>query len=308
MRIAMSCVCWLIAGVLVSPDAPAHSCTRSSTTVVERFLSSQGEPLVSYRALRRLTAASRGGRMQASLAAWTSFDPEHGFQYDVVEETGSGTIRSRVLRPALAAERDARASGDASKGALTELNYEFGTPDTGDDLLVTVAIRPRRKDTLLVDGFDRADARRRRPGAARGHAGQAAVVLDAARRRRPAVRARRGSSGPDVDGLYCRCADCRPVHVLDGVPRTESVQRPDCGCESAPGGLDGSGPLNLPTGRAVSTRPSRAGCHPVVAGFDSPGPRRRPSQQATSSTLGAPVGAPVVHREQGERALSQEVA
>ena len=152
MRIAISCVCWLVAGVLVYPEAPANFPAHSSTTIVERFLSSQGEPLVSYRALRRLTAASRGGRMQASLAAWTSFDPEHGFQYNVIEETGSGMIRSRVLRAALAAEREARASGNASQGALTELNYEFGTPDTGDDLLVTVAIRPRRQDTLLVNG------------------------------------------------------------------------------------------------------------------------------------------------------------
>ena len=158
----------------------------------------------------------------------------------MIEETGSGTIRSRVLRAALEAEREARASGDASKGALTELNYEFGTPDTGDDLLVTVAIRPRRQDTLLVNGSivltrDDADL----------------VRLEGTLVKRPSFWTRRvdvvrqyarvaGSSGPDVDGLDCRRADCRPVHVLDGL-RVRKRERPDCGCDSAPGGLDEAG-------------------------------------------------------------------
>ena len=150
MRIALSTV--LVAGVFVCTGTPVHVRTGAPSNVVERFLSSPGEPLVSFRALRRLAAASRGGRMQASLTAWTSLDPDRGFQYDVVEETGSGMIRSRVLRAALEAERQTRASGDGSKGALTEVNYEFGAPDTGDDPLVTVAIRPRRQDTLLVKG------------------------------------------------------------------------------------------------------------------------------------------------------------
>ncbi len=150
MRIALSTVS--VAGVFVFTGTPVHVRTGTSTTVVERFLSSPGEQLVSFRALRRLTAGSRGGRMQASLTAWTSLDPDRGFQYEVVEETGSGMIRSRVLRAALEAERQTRASGEGSKGALTQVNYVFGAPDTGDDPLVTVAIRPRRKDKLLVNG------------------------------------------------------------------------------------------------------------------------------------------------------------
>ena len=156
MRIALSRLSWLVTGVCVfgwlTAETPALFRTAARASVVERFLSGTGEQLVSYRAVRRLTAASRGGRMQASLTALTTFDPEGGFHYEVVEETGSGMIRSRVLHAALEAERETRARGDAAKGALSELNYEFGAPDPGDDPLVTVAIRPRRRDTLLVNG------------------------------------------------------------------------------------------------------------------------------------------------------------
>jgi hypothetical protein len=157
MRIALSCMSWLVTGLFIvgglTAETPAFFGAGARASVVERFLSNTGEQLVSYRALRRLTAASRSDRMRASLTAWTSFDPEDGFQYEVVQETGSGMIRSRVLRAALEAEREVRARGDTAKGALSEMNYEFGAADTGEDPLVTVAIRPRRQDTLLVNGF-----------------------------------------------------------------------------------------------------------------------------------------------------------
>ena len=64
--------------------------------------------LVSYRAVRRLSVVARGGKMTASLTAWTSLDPVNGFDYDVLDESGSGMLRSRVLHGALEAEREAK--------------------------------------------------------------------------------------------------------------------------------------------------------------------------------------------------------
>src|SRR5262245_45084773 len=93
--------------------------------IVQRFLASPEAPLTSYHAFRTLEAETRGGQMRARLTASTSLDPILGFQYSIVDETGSGIVREKVLRAALEAERALRANGEDRRGALTASNYEF---------------------------------------------------------------------------------------------------------------------------------------------------------------------------------------
>jgi hypothetical protein len=156
MRMAMSCLlCALaLAGFNSRAQEPvADAQTRSdSLTHVERFLNATDTPLVSYRAVRHLEAAARNGSMRATLTAITSLDPEAGFQFEVVEESGSGVIRNKVLRAALEAERRARNSTDRERGALSRMNYVFGPAAVIEPGLVRVEIQPRRDDTLLIDG------------------------------------------------------------------------------------------------------------------------------------------------------------
>jgi hypothetical protein len=119
--------------------------------LLQRFFAPPAQPLVSYRAQRVLTASTRGGRLHASLEAWTTLDPR-GFTYEVTSEDGSAMIRRKVLIAALDAEAKAvQAGGHAA--ALTVDNYEFlsVTGDRDDDL-VKVAVRPRRKHVMLIDG------------------------------------------------------------------------------------------------------------------------------------------------------------
>jgi hypothetical protein len=126
------------------PAAPA--------VVLEKFLTSSDKPLTSYKALRRLSVAARGGKMKASLVAESSLDPERGFEYRVIEEEGSGFLRSRVLHPVLEAERQARLRANGSHGALSEMNYKFTPGELSADGLLRVAIKPKRKDELLMEG------------------------------------------------------------------------------------------------------------------------------------------------------------
>ena len=147
MRPAVSClVLILLAGVFGSGQE------KLPVTHVDRFLEAADTPLVSYRAIRRLEAATRNGRMKASLTVMTSLDPDHGFQFEILEESGSGLIRSKVLRGALEAEQRARSSGEMARSALSRLNYEFGEPEATEPGFVRVGIRPRRSDTMLVIG------------------------------------------------------------------------------------------------------------------------------------------------------------
>jgi hypothetical protein len=120
--------------------------------MIERFLSSTGAPLNSYRAIRTLEAATRGGKMRARLRAQTVLDAAGGFQYAILEEDGSGTIRQRVLRPALEAEREMRSSGDVERGALTASNYDFADAQSLENGRVEIGIHPKRQDKLLLQG------------------------------------------------------------------------------------------------------------------------------------------------------------
>ena len=119
---------------------------------IDKFLAPDQQPLVSYRALRQLTASTRGGRLQATVSAWTTLDPVKGFSYEIVSEEGSSIIRRKVLIAALEAERKAIGSTDADNASLTRANYEFlGLADEQDDL-TRVDVKPRRKSMMLIDG------------------------------------------------------------------------------------------------------------------------------------------------------------
>jgi hypothetical protein len=156
MRMAMACLLCALALAGFNPRAQESlagvKTGTDSLTHIERFLNSADTPLVSYRAVRHLEAAARNGRMRATLTAITSLDPDAGFQFEVIEESGSGVIRNKVLRAALEAERRARNSSDRERGALSRLNYVFGPAAVVEPGLVRVEIQPRRDDTLLIDG------------------------------------------------------------------------------------------------------------------------------------------------------------
>src|SRR5947209_5379425 len=88
--------------------------------LLDRFFAPDDQPLVSYRAFRHLTASTRGGKMSASLDAWTSLDPQHGFRFEITRMEGSSVIQKHVLLKALDAEQDAVQSvSNKSQSALT---------------------------------------------------------------------------------------------------------------------------------------------------------------------------------------------
>src|SRR5262245_64470331 len=105
MRRAWVAIALVATGVAVEAGRPAQGPFRH--VIIDRFLAPDDQPLVSYKALRRLTAETRGGRMMATLEAWTTLDPVKGFSYEITKEDGSAVIRRRVLQAALDAEQKA---------------------------------------------------------------------------------------------------------------------------------------------------------------------------------------------------------
>ena len=119
---------------------------------LERFLGPEQSPLTSYRALRRLSAATRGGRMSAAIVAWTELDPTRGFRYEIVSRSGSPAVQSRALVPALEIEARALATGDGEPAALVRANYRFDDATSREGELVRVGITPTREAPMLLEG------------------------------------------------------------------------------------------------------------------------------------------------------------
>jgi hypothetical protein len=109
-------------------------------------------PPTQYRALRHLDARSERLGASGWMDAWTEVAAGSGFRFQIVGEGGSGFIRSHVLRPWLAHEEKMWAAGDPGRAAWTSDNYVFEERGAGPDSLVAFAVRPRRKDMLLVTG------------------------------------------------------------------------------------------------------------------------------------------------------------
>ena len=119
---------------------------------LERFLGPEAAPLRSYRALRRLMASTRGGRMEATIIAWTELDPARGFRYQVVSRSGSAAVQNRALIPALEMEAHSLAPGDSGRAALTRANYRFAEAAETEGGLLRIAVTPYREAPMLLDG------------------------------------------------------------------------------------------------------------------------------------------------------------
>jgi len=136
------------AGVVVA----LMSAAQTGVSPLDRFLARGQEPTVEYRALRRLEAHNPKFNQSAWMTAWTEYDRAHGFRFTIVGEGGSSYIRSKVLRAALEGEQKIWDNDEPDRAGLTRENYLFDTMAPAPDGLATVAVKPRRKDVLLVDG------------------------------------------------------------------------------------------------------------------------------------------------------------
>ena len=148
----------VVASIATAPALRAGEGMRRPA-LLERFLRPETAPLTSYRALRRLTASTRGGRMQATIIAWTELDSARGFRYEIISRSGSPAVQSRALIPALEIEAQSLAPGDGGRAALGRANYRFEEARQWEGGLVRISITPNRQAPMLLEGamFLRAD-------------------------------------------------------------------------------------------------------------------------------------------------------
>jgi len=140
---------WVIAFTLVA-GASVGATSLPTERPATRLPSLHDQPLTQYRAYRRMHARSEHFGQEAWLEAWTEMDGG-GFRYNVVSESGSDYIRTKVLKAVLKREQELIADGECQRSELTPDNYDFEEAVQGDGERY-VAIKPKRKDVLLVDG------------------------------------------------------------------------------------------------------------------------------------------------------------
>jgi hypothetical protein len=141
----------LVALLVANAGAAGPARSTQNASILERFLALDDPAPTQYRALRHLEANNDHFEKSAWMDVWTEGDPS-GFRYQIVAEEGSDYIRSRVFRATLETERKVWASGAPDKAGLTPANYVFEDGDAHPDGLVSLAVKPRRKDMLLVTG------------------------------------------------------------------------------------------------------------------------------------------------------------
>jgi hypothetical protein len=134
----------------LSATGPASS--SNAAPALQRFLSLSDPATVRYRALRRLDAQCEGLGKSAWMDVWTELDGRGALQYQIAAEGGSDYIRMKIFRASLDAEQKMWASGAPDRAGITMDNYVFEDRGSESEGLAWLSIKPRRTETLLVDG------------------------------------------------------------------------------------------------------------------------------------------------------------
>ena len=141
----------IVAMLVANAGAAGPAPGTQNPSILERFLALDDPTPTQYRALRHLEANNDHFEKSAWMDVWTEAGPS-GFRYEIVAEEGSDYIRNRVFRATLETERKVWASGAPDKAGFTPANYTFEDRGAHPDGLASLAVKPLRKDMLLVNG------------------------------------------------------------------------------------------------------------------------------------------------------------
>ena len=147
-RVGPVVIAVVLAGWLAHPAADSSAVG----SVLERFLMRADEPVTQYRATRHLEAQNDRFGKEATMDVVTELLPDGRFTYNILKETGSETIRRRVMRGLLETEVEQSAAKDPSRFAVTPANYTVVGGEVTDDGTVKLLAKPRRKEVGMVDG------------------------------------------------------------------------------------------------------------------------------------------------------------
>jgi len=142
----------LFAALQNAPPAP------DADVIVERMMRADDirrAALAGYTGMRRYRVENRRFNKRAEVTVRVSCQQAGAKTFEVVEESGSGFIRRRVIRKMLDAEREASTKGEREETRITPRNYDFvlvGTDITDGRSSYVLDIVPKTGNRFLVRG------------------------------------------------------------------------------------------------------------------------------------------------------------
>ncbi len=138
----------------------------TAAEVVNRMVAmsaSRNDALRSYSSLRSYTIDFNGiKRLHAEMVVSMNYRYPNKKDLTIVSESGSGTLRQRVLHPLLAAELEAMEPDNQRQSAISPDNYSFelvGYTQTDAGGYYVLEVRPRHKNKFLFKGRIWVDAK-----------------------------------------------------------------------------------------------------------------------------------------------------
>ncbi len=141
--------------LMMNGGSPASLTT---SEIVERMLRADKDrvaALVGYTGMRRYHFENKRVNKRAELTVRMRCDPAGVKTFEVIDESGPGMIRNRILRKMIEAEAEASQTGEREQTRIIPANYDFnlaGTEVSDGRTSYVLEIRPKTKNKFLIQG------------------------------------------------------------------------------------------------------------------------------------------------------------
>ena len=139
--------------IQTAPAAPL-----STSQIVERMVRADDDRLAAlagYTGVRHYHFQNQKSGKQAELTTRMKCDQAGVKTFEVVSESGSGFVRSHIIRKMIDAEREASEKGERQQSRIVPANYDFGligTEDLDGRSNYVLEISPKTKNKFLIRG------------------------------------------------------------------------------------------------------------------------------------------------------------
>lgn len=130
----------------------------SAPAIVDRMVRADNDRLLmlaGYTGIRRYRFENKRVNKRAEMTVRVTCDSTGAKTFEVLEESGSGTILHRVLRKMIEAEREASLKSEHEQTRIIPANYEFalaGTDVTDGRPTYVLDVTPKQKSKFTVRG------------------------------------------------------------------------------------------------------------------------------------------------------------
>lgn len=144
--------------ILLAMMQRAQAAPLTAPEIVDRMVRADNErlgALAGYTGVRRYHFQNKKSGKQAEVTTRMTCDTAGVKTFEVISESGSGFVRSHILRKMIDAEREASQKGERQQSRIIPENYEFnlvGTEDLDGRTNYVLEVSPKTRNKFLIRG------------------------------------------------------------------------------------------------------------------------------------------------------------